>query len=78
MVEYMGMARLVGRDNVVIITQFNSPQPGRSGGGLFDEKYLLGMCCGTSRRDGTGYGYFVPLKTIRHTLDENGYNWLIR
>ncbi len=59
-----------------VITTQNSPRPGRSGGGLFTENYLIGVCWGTSIKDGTGNGYFTPLQTIRNYNQLNGFGWL--
>ncbi len=61
-----------------ITTQYNSPRPGRSGGGLMDQSgYFVGICWGTSSRDGTGTGYFVPLQVIHRALTDQGYNFLL-
>jgi len=61
-----------------IVTQYNSPRPGRSGGGLIDKKgYFLGICWATSRKDGTGLGYFTPLEAIHAIYKREGYEFLI-
>lgn len=59
-----------------IVTTQNSPRPGRSGGGLFTETYLVGICWGTSDKTGIGNGYFIPLQTIRYYNELNGFGWL--
>ena len=60
-----------------LVTTKNSPRPGRSGGGLInDQKQFVAICWGTSKYDGTGNGYFTPLKTIRHFNEIEGYGWL--
>lgn len=48
-----------------LVTRNNSPRPGRSGGGLLtqDGKFIA-ICWGTSDTDGSGYGFFVPLRKI--------------
>jgi hypothetical protein len=48
-----------------LITKNNSPRPGRSGGGLLSETgYYLAIVWGTSEMDGSGYGFYVPLRRI--------------
>lgn len=59
-----------------LVTTRNSPRPGRSGGGLSTEDYFVGVCWGTSSYDGSGNGYFTPLKTVREYNKMNGYDWL--
>ena len=59
-----------------LVTTRNSPRPGRSGGGLSNEDYFIGVCWGTSSYDGSGNGYFTPLGTIREYNKMNGYEWL--
>jgi len=60
-----------------LVTTENSPRPGRSGGGLIsDKRVFVGICWGTSDYDGTGNGFFTPLRTIRHFNEKNGYAWL--
>lgn len=63
-----------------IITQKNSPRPGRSGGGLLtDSGWYVGVCWGTSDiSSGNGIGYFTPLKSIHEVFIKNGHEWLIR
>jgi hypothetical protein len=60
-----------------LTTSQNSPVPGRSGGGLMRDNDLIGICSGTSKVDGTGIGYFIPLVDIHASLKRNGYGWLI-
>lgn len=71
---------IVGPQGADLITNYNSPRPGRSGGGLMDDKgYYIGTCWGTSRRDGTGIGYFTPLDVIHGFWSQQaGYEWLLR
>lgn len=59
-----------------LVTTSNSPRPGRSGGGLFNDKYLIGVSWGTSNKTGIGNGYFTSLQTIRYYNQINGYGWL--
>lgn len=59
-----------------LVTTRNSPRPGRSGGGLSDDDYYVGICWGTSDYSGDGNGYFTPLQTIREYNKRNGYGWL--
>jgi hypothetical protein len=76
-VEYMGVRKLNTVEEPVLTTAKNSPKPGRSGGGLLDNKYLVGVCFATSARDGTGYGFFTSLSSIRHTFAARDYGWLL-
>ena len=59
-----------------LVTTRNSPRPGRSGGGLCDEEFYVGICWGTSDYSGDGNGYFTPLETVREYNKMNGYGWL--
>lgn len=53
------------------ITMLNSPRPGRSGGGLLTKgNYCIGIAWGTSEFDGTGYGFFVPLRRIHEYFNK--------
>ncbi len=63
-----------------LITQDNSPRPGRSGGGLLTTNGLLvGICWGTTEGDGSGYGYFVPLRKIHsYTSKHKEIAWLLK
>ncbi len=59
----------VGHD---LVSQGNSPRPGRSGGGLLgNEGFYLGIVWGTTEEDGTGYGVYVPLRRIHEFLAKN-------
>lgn len=52
-----------------LITKNNSPRPGRSGGALLsDDGYFLAIVWGTSALDGSGYGFYVPLRRIHNYL----------
>lgn len=72
--------QFLGLVNGDIVTFKNSPRPGRSGGGLMDDKgYYIGTCWGTQFRDGSGKGYFTPLSAIhRFWSEQNGYEFLLR
>lgn len=60
-----------------LVTTENSPRPGRSGGGLIsDDNFFIGICWGTSSYDGSGNGFFTPLRTIRYYNEKNGYAWI--
>lgn len=65
-----------GRD---LVTELNSPRPGRSGGGLLtDEGSLVGICWGTSdTSSGNGVGYFTPLPAVEDVLARNGHSWIL-
>jgi len=62
-----------------VVTSKNGPRPGRSGGGLFDEKYYIGTCWGTQFIDGSGEGFFTPIKEI-HSFwgKQKGYEFLLK
>lgn len=62
-----------------LMTELNSPRPGRSGGGLLnDQGELIGVCWGTSDTvSGDGTGYFTPLKSIRKVFADNEHSWLL-
>lgn len=59
-----------------LVTTENSPRPGRSGGGLMTDEYYIGICWGTSEYDGSGNGFFTPLKIVREFNERNGFGWL--
>lgn len=60
-----------------LVTTENSPRPGRSGGGLIsDDGYFVGICWGTSEYDGSGNGFFTPLRTIRYFNEKEGFGWI--
>jgi len=62
-----------------IVTQYNSPRPGRSGGGLLSgDWYYIATCWGTTKFDGTGLGYFTPLSSIHKVIRNNDFDWLLR
>lgn len=61
-----------------LITSKNSPRPGRSGGGLLtDDGYYVATCWGTSEPDGSGIGYFTPLKSIYSVYHQNDFGWIL-
>lgn len=62
-----------------IITDKNSPRPGRSGGGLItDQGLFVGICWGTSdTTSGNGIGYFTPLKSIYYVFEKNSHDWVL-
>lgn len=68
---------VVGMRGADLVTRFNSPRPGRSGGGLLtDDGLLIGICWGTSDTSGNGIGMFTPLSAIHAGFTKNGYGWL--
>lgn len=70
--------RFVEKRSLDIITEMNSPRPGRSGGGLLtNEGYLVGICWGTSDTSGKGIGYFTPVSSIETVFSKNKHLWLI-
>jgi hypothetical protein len=61
-----------------IVTRFNSPRPGRSGGGLLStDGYYIGTCWGTSDYSGKGYGYFVPIEHVIEQYKKENLGWLV-
>jgi len=62
-----------------LISKYNSPRPGRSGGGLLSaDGYHLGITWGTSKLDGSGYGFYVPLRRIHAYLNQfEAVSWLL-
>ena len=69
---------IVGLKDTNLITKNNSPRPGRSGGGLVDNTgHYIGICWGTSKYDGSGIGYFTPLKAIHEQFKKEGYEFLL-
>ncbi len=68
------------RSGTNLITRDNSPRPGRSGGGLLTTNGLIvGICWGTSEEDGSGYGFFVPLRTIHsYASRHKEIAWLLK
>lgn len=58
-----------------LVTQFNTPRPGRSGGGLLTtDGLLIGICVA---RDNYGRGYFTPLDSIHTQLERQGFDYLL-
>lgn len=72
--------QFLGLQDGDIVTFKNSPRPGRSGGGLMDDKgYYIGTCWGTQFRDGSGKGFFTPLSAIhRFWSSQAGYEFLLK
>lgn len=70
----------LGLENGDLVTYKNSPRPGRSGGGLMDDKgYYVGTCWGTQYKDGTGKGFFTPLNSIHDFWSrQKGYEFLLK
>lgn len=66
-------------DGQDLISKNNSPRPGRSGGGLLSpDGYYIGIVWGTSALDGSGYGFYVPLRRIHDYLDNSKKTlWLL-
>jgi hypothetical protein len=70
--------RFVEKKSLDIITELNSPRPGRSGGGLVtNEGELVGICWGTSDISGKGIGYFTPVSSMETVFSKNNHIWLI-
>lgn len=69
----------VKNNKIDIITERNSPRPGRSGGGLINEHgRLVGVCWGTSDvSSGNGIGYFTPVRAIKKIFNDNSHGWLL-
>lgn len=65
--------------NEDLITSNNSPRPGRSGGGLMDDSgYYIGTCWGTEHIDGSGLGFFTPIKDIHNFWSkQKGYEFIL-
>lgn len=70
---------IIGLGGGDLVTNRNSPRPGRSGGGLMDDDgYYIGTCWGTQYRDGSGKGFFTPLSAIhRYWSQQRGYEFLL-
>lgn len=65
--------------NLDLITKYNSPRSGRSGGGLVsDEGLLVGVCWGTSELSGDGTGFFTSLPGIYRVFKDNGFQWILQ
>ena len=70
--------KFVEKRSLDIITELNSPRPGRSGGGLVtNEGELVGICWGTSDISGKGIGYFTPVSSMETVFSKNNHIWLI-
>jgi hypothetical protein len=70
---------IIGIRDGDLVTQNNSPRPGRSGGGLVsNEGYFIGVCWATSDYEGEGIGYFTPLSAIHKKLNEEGFDFLLK
>jgi len=71
---------MIGIDGDDLVTNKNSPRPGRSGGGLMnDDNLYIATCWGTQYRDGTGKGYFTPLSVIhKFWSKQTGYSFLLQ
>jgi len=71
---------MLGIEGEDLVTNKNSPRPGRSGGGLMDDDgSYIGTCWGTQYRDGTGKGYFTPLFVIhKFWSKQKGYEFLLK
>jgi hypothetical protein len=72
---------ITGYERGMLVTQYNSPRPGRSGGGLLTtEGYCIGSCSASDdqRGRGTGHGYFTSLQGIHAVYTRNGYDWLLK
>jgi len=69
---------VVGVISESLTTIRNSPRPGRSGGGLMDDKYYIATCWATSMYKGTSEGYFTPLPVIHDIWTKNGYEFLLK
>lgn len=68
---------VVGVIGESLTTIKNSPRPGRSGGGLMDDKYYIATCWATSIQKGISEGYFTPLPIIHQVWNRNGYGFLL-
>lgn len=69
---------LVGIIGESLTTLKNSPRPGRSGGGLMDDKYYIATCWATSINKKPSEGYFTPLNVIHDIWTKNGYDFLLK
>jgi len=56
---------MLGLEYDDLVTDDNSPRPGRSGGGLMDDEgNYIATCWGTQYVDGSGKGFFTPASVI--------------
>ena len=61
-----------------LVTKNNSARPGRSGGGLLSKEFYCGVVWGTSKLDGSGYTFNVPLRRIHAYLGKyEQTKWLL-
>lgn len=69
----------IGFQGKDLVTRYNSPRPGRSGGGLMSyDGHFVGICWGTSDRSGnSGQGYFTSLQSIHYIWKKNNYDFLL-
>ena len=63
-----------------LVTKGNSPRSGRSGGGLLsNDGYYLAIVWGTSALDGSGYGFYVPLRRIHKYFSKwQETDWILK
>jgi hypothetical protein len=65
--------RQAGGETAVVWEGSRRPDPGRSGGALFEKRgYLLGICGGANG----DRGYYTDAETIQAFLKANGFKWL--
>lgn len=69
---------VVGLQANILTTIRNSPRPGRSGGGLMDDRYYTATCVMTSDVNGEGEGYFTPLAVIHDVYSRYGHDFLLK
>ena len=72
LVMYLGKQERQGV--IELITQFNSPRHGRSGGGLFNDEFVIGVC---SRIIGNDVAAWTSLEQIHRFLNDNKYNFIL-
>lgn len=72
-VAYYGVEYIGQRGGGNLVTQYNTPRPGRSGGGLLARNKLVGICVATNGRN----GFFTSLDGIHRLFQKNGYAWLL-
>ena len=71
---------IIGTEHDMIVTQYNSPRPGRSGGGLLtSDGYYIATCIATNDKAGLGRGrgYFTSLDVIHAVFTKNGFGGLL-
>lgn len=74
-VAYYGIEILGRNKQGNLVTRYNIPRPGRSGGGLLAQNQLVGICIATNPK--LGYGFFTSLAGINRLFKKNGYGWLL-